>query len=210
MEITNGFAEYIGRQLNEEKEMTNKFAVGDKVVRVEPYIWIDDGGFMQVGREYLVVDASENVLILKGDFNNVQYDPTMFKLVKPKFANMKFKVNSPEHSKEIQEALFEIGYKWCVYGSQGATIMNTETPTLYTYDDGSIMYDSSDYESEYRMFNSSENQEYTVETTKFYKLIPVVTKVTVESPKPETIEIDGKTYDKEAVLKRLAELETVE
>ena len=177
--------------------MTTKFKAGDKVVRTEAYTWEDDGGFMQVGKEYTVVEASEKVLVLKGDFNNVRYDPDMFKLVKPACKNMKFRVSSPEHSKEIQEALFEMGYVW----KSGKTHVQFENDTGFfvTNENGKF----SMYDEKYKINGVvPDYQEYTVETTKSYKLIPVV-------PKPETIEIDGKTYDKEAVLKRLAELEVV-
>lgn len=187
--------------LIKEKEMS-KFKVGDKVVRTEPYTWNDDGGFMQVGREYYVVESSEEVLVIKGDFNNIQYDPDMFALVQTAFKNMKFRVNSPEQSKEIQEALFEMGFCWRSYGCE-VRFTDSFPPCDYLYTDtaGYLWRIDSENDSFVSSFKSA--QEYTIETTKSYKLIPV------EIVK-ETLTIDGKTYDKEAVLKRLAELETLE
>ena len=175
-----------------------KFKAGDKVVRTEAYVWNDDGEFMQVGREYLVVEASEKVLILKGCPYNIEYSPKMFKLGQAPFKNMKFRVYSPEHSKEIQEALFEMGYKWNGHCEQ-SLLEHTNFNFTYTDEGGSILHGSWE-----PTFNQDTSDEFTVETTKSYKLIPVVIKVT-----KETVTIDGKTYDKEAILKLLAELEAV-
>lgn len=41
---------------------------------------------------------------------------------------MKFKINSPEHSKQIQEKLFELGYYW---GISGKSVLHTGRPALY-------------------------------------------------------------------------------
>lgn len=184
-----------------------KFKTGDTVVRTIGFSGNDDG-FMEVGSKYTVVGyINESMLLVVGSKH--EYNDLTFELVeeKPVFKNMKFRVNSPEHSKEIQEALFEMGYKW--YGQEVAEMIDSEYSEysfMYSYEDGTITHSP----KHYMFMENTHSQEYTVETTKSYKLIPVVTKVTVESSKPETIEIDGKTYDKEAVLKRLAELETVE
>lgn len=55
-----------------------------------------------------------------------------------KLKAMKFKVNSPEHSKEIQEKLFEMGYEWC----NGKKPLFTDSPALYAgyFEDNSITH----------------------------------------------------------------------
>lgn len=41
---------------------------------------------------------------------------------------MKFKINSPEHSRQIQEKLFKLGYFW---GMSGKMVQYTDRPALY-------------------------------------------------------------------------------
>lgn len=177
-------------QPTKEKEMinkfnvTNKFAVGDKVKKIDSY------------EQGVVIFVSDDGKGIRLDGRCGFHFTKHWELAEPQFKNMKFRVNSPEHSKEIQEALFEMGYKW--YGQEVAEMIDSEYSFMYSYEDGTITHSHKHYMS----MENTHSQEYTVETTKSYKLIPV------ESPK-ETITIDGKTYDKEAVLKRLAELEEV-
>jgi len=184
----------------------SKFAVGDKVVRVgsDFYVMkIGDVGTVSKswvdfeGEELIYLEESEGSYYAK-NFKLAEETPT-FKAMKGMFQNMKFKVSSPEQSKEIQEALFSMGYGWEGYGK--SIMFSEECPVydwLYTDVKGNLFrIRSYDY---CKVFSSAE--EHIIETTKSYKLIPVAT------PK-DTITIDGKTYDKEAVLKRLAELEEV-
>lgn len=51
--------------------------------------------------------------------------------------------DNPALSEEIQKALFKLGYIW---GSQEKTILHTDKPVLFTFDDGFICFDD-DYES---------------------------------------------------------------
>ncbi len=53
--------------------------------------------------------------------------------------NLKFRVHSPEHSKAIQERLFELGYKWC---SGDIKAICTELPFLFADNDGTIGHGS--------------------------------------------------------------------
>lgn len=58
------------------------------------------------------------------------------------FKAMKFKVNSPEHSKAIQEKLFEMGYKW---GNKiGQTVSFVDQGCLYVNSDGQVLYSADD------------------------------------------------------------------
>ena len=178
-------------------EQKSKFVVGDKVVRIEEYWACYDGGFMEKGKEY-VVKSVLNDREIKLEGSDMDYSISYFELVEPTFKNMKFRVSSPEQSKEIQEVLFELGYVWKSYGNKEMFTECADTyDWLYTNQDGCIWLGNNSY----RGVISA--QEFIVETTKSYKLIPV-------EPTKETITIDGKTYDKEAVLKRLAELDTLE
>lgn len=183
--------------------MTNKsqskFAAGDKVVCNEQYPHTGEY-FMFKGREYVVSKCDEHYVEFEGE-PNYRYLVKSFDLVQAAFTNMKFRVNSPEHSKEIQEALFEMGFCWRSHGCE-VRFADSFPPCDYLYTDTEGHLWRIDSEEDYLVSSFKSAQEFVVETTKSYKLIPV------ENPK-ETITIDGKTYDKEAVLKRLAELESI-
>ena len=181
------------------------FNKGDKVVRTREYYEYNNP-FMQKGGIYTVYDYNEDFDILRLVGCGDKYNGEMFELFvetpQVDFKNMKFRVSSPERSKEIQEALFEMGYGWRSHGCE-VRFADSFPPCdwLYTDKDGYLWRIDSKEDCLVSSFISA--QEHTVETRKSYKLIPV------ETPKPETITIDGKTYDKEAVLKRLAELESI-
>ncbi len=91
-----------------------QFKAGDRVVRVGSTEFCADNDFMRVGNEYVVRKHNQGCLYLEG--SNFEYKDEAFKLAeeKPTFKAMKFKVTSPEQSKEIQEALFSMGYVWGV------------------------------------------------------------------------------------------------
>ena len=182
------------------QKLQNKFAAGDRVVRTCEYTAVSDGGFMKKGEEYRV-ETVLNDREIRVEGSSIDYSSLYFKLVQPTFRNMKFRVNSPEHSKEIQEALFEMGFCWRSHGCE-VRFADSFPPCDYLYTDTEGHLWRIDSEEDYLVSSFKSAQEFTVQTTKSYKLIPV------ETPK-ETITIDGKTYDKEAVLKRLAELESI-
>lgn len=173
------------------KREVNMFKTGDKVVRIHSEVRVADFGLVTEGVEYEVGLVSHDGSVIMVVGSPYSYSAKYFKLAedKPTFKNMKFRVSSPEHSKEIQEALFEMGYKWSSYGAKvddgDAWLCTEKTGVIYRTDQDWCSY-----------------KEYAVETTKSYKLSPV-------EIQKETVTIDGKTYDKEAVLKRLAELETI-
>lgn len=50
---------------------------------------------------------------------------------------MKFKVESEQHSKQLQEKLFEIGYKWL---TTGCTVTYTDKPVIVAGKTGLIQY----------------------------------------------------------------------
>lgn len=78
---------------------------------------------------------------------------------------LKIRVKSPEHSKIIQEKLFEMGYKWIA----GKSVQFVDKPCLFTNtdDEGSITYSSNGTE-EY--FNSQPHTEVELVETISYEL----------------------------------------
>lgn len=55
------------------------------------------------------------------------------------YRDMKFAVNNEEHSKEVQKALFDLGYKW----QAGACVFNhTTAKYLYANNGGYLSYGS--------------------------------------------------------------------
>lgn len=175
----------------------HKFKKGDKVIRTGGFA--DEHGFMKKGNTYIVNDVNHLGLIsVVGNTRVVYYDAEQFELVEEPVVeesvlkHMKFRVNSPEHSKQIQKHLFTLGYKWKL--ETHAVVEKTNEPFLYAGEDGWIMYGTSeDY------FKKSTYKEYTLQEIKSYALVG----------KKETITIDGKEYYKEDVLKRLAELNSL-
>lgn len=55
----------------------------------------------------------------------------------PPFKKMKFVVESPGHSKQIQEALFKLGYKW---PTEGVNLAHFDEPYLLGDIDGDVLY----------------------------------------------------------------------
>lgn len=180
------------------------FKVGDKVTRIPCGVRVADGGLTSEGIEREVTEISQDGTVIKVDGSPYTYVAKFFRLVEdtPTFKNMKFRVSSPEQSKEIQEALFEMGFCWRSHGCE-VRFADSFPPCDYLYTDTGGHLWRIDSEEDYLVSSFKSAQEFVVETTKSYKLIPK------PEPAKETIKIDGKTYDKEAVLKRLAELKEV-
>lgn len=111
---------------------------------------------------------------------------------------MKFRVNSPEQSKEIQEALFSMGYKWENHGTEIMWENDGFTTYLHTDSKGAL----------YRCDRDPDcfevHQEYTIKTTKSYELVPV------EIQKEELVELMGQKYSKKELENALRNLKPVE
>lgn len=73
-----------------------------------------------------------------------------------KFKAMKFKVNSPEHSEQIQKCLFQLGYMWRT--DLLPEVRYTQYSAIMAYEDGKIYHSFMD---EY--FSKHENTEYFLE-----------------------------------------------
>jgi len=181
----------------------NKFKAGDKVVRTTPYVATYDSGFMQEGNTYVIQNIfKDGTVALEG--GDRYYSGSYFELVKPTFKAMKFKVTSPEQSKEVQEALFSIGYGWKSYGS---VVMFTEDaslmPWIYTTEDGFVRIGQDGYS------RVKSSEEYTIKTTKSYELIPVVEQVVINVEYDETVELMGQKYSKKELEDALRGLKPV-
>lgn len=181
----------------------HKFKKGDKIIRVG-YYHNDGDEFMHQGGVYTVESVAYTGMVkLVNSQQGIYYDDEKFERVEepavekpvveePIFKNMKFRVNSSEHSKQIQEHLFTLGYKWICEVRQA--VEKTDKPFLYVEECGQITYgDTEEY------FKNSIHKEYTLQEITAYTLVE----------KKETITIDGKEYYKEDILKRLAELESL-
>ena len=82
--------------------------------------------------------------------------------VVPEFKNMKFRVKDEEHSKQIQEHLFSLGYKWL---GRCKDVMHVNKPYLFTQTDRRIT--QTDRES---CFDDPDYIEYQLKETKSYSL----------------------------------------
>jgi hypothetical protein len=164
-----------------------QFKIGDRVKSV-----VQGGDYLEMGREYVVTAIySRNSVTV----NNIPtpFPERWFELVveipQEDYKAMKFRIESPEQSKEIQEALFSMGYGWKSYGKD---TMFTEQALnydwLYTTDEGFVWLGQDSYKG------VVEAEEYTIKTTKSYELIPV------ENVKAApTIELNGEMYTQEEV-----------
>ena len=113
----------------------------------------------------------------------------------PPFKDMKFRVENEEHSKQIQEYLFSIGYKW---DGEWKDIVPIDT-IEYILTDSSGWIDW-DYISN---FNEDFRKEYKLIPHTTYSIEPVI-------PKIEVVNILGKQYNKSDVEELLKTLEEVQ
>lgn len=114
--------------------------------------------------------------------------------VQPEFKTMKFRTPTPEISEAVQKWLFQQGYVW--NGVARVGILNPTRPYLYSNDEGKITWAS---DAEY--FEGHQNQEMKVVPITTYEFVPA---------EIETVEFDGKKYDKKKLAEALALLKPVE
>lgn len=110
---------------------------------------------------------------------------------------MKFRVASEEHSRLIQEWLFDQGYSWG--GSDGKQPRYTEQKFLFAYNNSSKLLT---HDNNVNIFNSKPFIEQLVTTTT--KTTLVIRSVT---PKREKVIVFGRTYYKDDVDVALSKLE---
>lgn len=115
--------------------------------------------FITIGKEYEVVNELITCYELTNDEGYIiAYEKELFEVVeeepvKPAFTNMKFRVRDEEHSKQIQEALFELGYGWS--NSLCKNIKHLPYEFLFSNVNGEIMVGA-----EYSVFRNYLGEEY--------------------------------------------------
>lgn len=92
---------------------------------------------------------------------------------KQQFQAMKFRVESPEHSKKIQEHLFSLGYRWNV--EKGDIVRIYDEDSLYTNTEGHVTWSSLVVNGEYH-FEKQTHPEYTLVEHTTYSVEPVPVK----------------------------------
>ena len=112
------------------------------------------------------------------------------------FKTMKFRVRNSKHSKMIQMKLFELGYKW---GAGGRKVLHTNMPYLYANQYGHISHGRTPSH-----FEVKPSPEMLIEPRTTYNLVEAPVAV-----KPETVELNGKTYLKVDLEAALAKLQPV-
>lgn len=111
------------------------------------------------------------------------------------FKKMRFKVNSPEHSAQIQKALFSLGYKWKHHKTE---VVHHDKQYLFGDEQGYLLQSNS--------FYSFDDEEYTlckIEVVENYRIVE-------EEPEVELVELNGRKYRKEDLEKALDALTPVE
>jgi len=167
----------------------SKFKVGDKVRRVVK----DYDSQMKVGHEGVVTGVSNNGRWMSVDYFATEIDPfplnvDTFELIEePKmtqqFKAIKIRIKDEQHSRLVQETLFEMGYGW-----PNKQVGYTSSPWLTTYEDGRLYYGE-----EMITFDSHENEEVEIVTTYSFK--------------PVDQEVLRKRKEKEALEKNVAEMQ---
>lgn len=102
------------------------------------------------------------------------------------FQAMKFRVKSPEHSKKIQEKLFETGYRWYRWYGGTQIIDKLNSPYLFTDTFGQIRH-RPDIEFPFEEDDGVEHELVEI-VTHTSTLLPV--------PKKDVVIFDGKEYNK--------------
>lgn len=167
--------------------MVNKFRVGDKVKRVR-YIQYP----LQVDKVYEVVELLDVFgIVLKGlesdwlsEYFELVEEESSVDYNSPKFKEMEFESNSEEEAKRIQDVLFELGYEWA---SAGKRYAHVKSPMFSTNKHGYISWG---------YFCKPTHK---VVEKKSYEIVPV----------EETIEYNGKKYNKQDFEQAIAGLEIV-
>lgn len=183
----------------------NEFKAGDRVVRVQEVlpVHIRDNNFMQIGEEYTVSKEDHGCLYLVG--SDAWYRPFNFELVEAtkttEFKEMKFYVNSSEQARDVQEALFSLGYEWAS-GCKNVLYRN-DTGFLVTSKSGAFsLYDEHYNYGVVARQHLQTVQEYTLNVKKTYEIVPV-------EVKEETIEILGQLYSKKELEATLLNLKPI-
>lgn len=149
----------------------SKFKVGDKVRRTTRVYTDDPLINMGVGYEGVVTSVSPSGCFISVDnLKAREQNPYLFSvhnfelIEEPKmtqqFKAMKIRIWDAQHSRLVQEALFEMGYKWEYYGKE-AVFLNQDV--LLANNNGFICF------SHTSSFNNCPNEEVELVTTYSFK-----------------------------------------
>ena len=118
-----------------------------------------------------------------------------------KLQNMKIRINSPEHSKEVQECLFKLGYRW--NHQTVASLYDVDDDNIYAYDHGRIFCSTQAGQS---YFDTHQNKEVTLEDLRamLAEQYDGPTKVGVVDIRPFSIDVT----EKQITFSELQELAT--
>ena len=174
----------------------SKFKVGDKVRRITCAYTDNPLINMGVGYEGVVTSVSPSGCVISVDDletrGQIPYPFSVhnFELIEEpemtqQFKAMRIRIKDKQHSRLVQEALFEMGYKWY---TQGKEVHNTHNLFLFVDYDGNIT--RSDDASTFELFAAEE-----------------VELVTTYSFKPVDQEAKRKREEKEALEKDVAEMQ---
>ena len=107
-----------------------------------------------------------------------------------KFRAMKFRVNNPEHSRVVQQVLFDLGYGWFIGGK---SVDHTNVPHIYAESTGVILNGEAD-----GFFITDPGHEIDVSwmDPHLYK-------------EEKTVEVGGKVYRESEVIERCKPLDPV-
>ena len=171
------------------------FKVGDKVRRINtPF-----DTCMVVGYEGTVTRVSGNGLWINVDDRKIACEPTLYaakhfelipeepEMTTPVLKNMKIRIKDEEHSRLVQEALFDMGYVWAI--SCASRVVEEEDRPYLICEKGRIYHCSTD--SAY--FEKLEFEEVELVTTYTFK--------------PVDQEAKRKAAEKEALQKNAVEMQ---
>lgn len=103
--------------------------------------------------------------------------------VLPEFKSMKFRVRDEDHSRQIQETLFGLGYSWYENCEHRCSVKYTDCKFLYTYDNGDLAWSNIQ-----PFFDGSESQENIIEPVGGFNVVPVTPENPAKKMTQEEIE----------------------
>jgi hypothetical protein len=144
---------------------------------------IDGHSLLYRGTEALGYGATNGLWIEPENLKFIEEEKQM----EPQFKNMKIRIKDKEHSRLVQEALFEMGYKW---GGQyqDQCLRFTDKAFLYAECDGMLLHG---YSAE--NFDTNEAEEVELVTAHSFKVVDQ--------------EAKRKAAEKEALQKNVAEMQ---
>lgn len=101
----------------------------------------------------------------------------------PEFKSMKFRVRDEDHSRQIQETLFGLGYSWNAGGEHRRSVKYTDCKFLYAYKEGTV---TCGYDQE--CFDGTKFQENTIEPVGGFNVVPVTPENPAKKMTQEEIE----------------------